>query len=268
MSSATQVIFDAPGPKAKRLNVVISAIALLLMVLLGFFVWWKFESAGQFAPEKWTPFTYSVIQSVLLEGTIATLKVAVVASLLALPLGVVFALLRMSTRKWLSVPATVLLEIFRGVPVLLLIFAIFFLGQVSSFWAVSLGLMLYNGMVLAEIIRAGLQAVPAGQKEAASAIGLRHAQVLRLVLMPQAIRIMMPSVVAQLVVILKDSALGYLVTYRDLLREVNAIGTSYNNLLPTFIVGAAIYVIINLVVAGAARYLEQRMRRSPKTKTN
>lgn len=265
MSSATHVVFDAPGPKGRRANAIVTGIAIVLLLLLALFVWWKFHSADQFAPEKWEPFTYSVIQSTLLHGTIATVKVAVVATLLALPMAVVFALLRLSSRKLLSTPATVLLEVFRGVPVLLLIFAIFFVLRVDAFWAVCLGLMLYNGMVLAEIVRAGLMAVPKGQREAALAIGLRPPQVLRYLLMPQGIRIMMPSIVAQIVVILKDSALGFLVTYRDLLREVNAIGTSYNNLLPTFIVGAAIYVLINLAMAGLARYLERRLHRTPKT---
>ena len=194
---------------------------------------------------------------------LATLKVAVVASVLAMAVGVVFALLRLSSKKIVSVPGTIVLEFFRGVPVLLLIFAMFLLfgNDIGPFWSVVFGLTLYNGMVLAEIIRAGILAVPTGQREAAMAIGLRPGQVMSLVLMPQALRAMMPTIIAQIVVLLKDSALGFIVTYQDLLYQVNLIGREYNNLLPTFIVGAALFIIINMIVAGFARWLESRLQR-------
>lgn len=267
MSQANDVIFDAPGPRAKRLNIIVGIIAAAILIAAIAYTVWKLEAAGQFEAEKWTPFTYSGIQTALLQGLLATIKVAITSTVLALPLAVLFALMRLSHRKVISASAGVLLEIFRGLPVLILIFAIFFILKVEAFWAVTLGLTVYNGMVMAEIIRAGLQAVPPGQREAAQAIGMRSAQVMRFVLMPQAVRIMMPSLVAQIVVILKDSALGFLVSYRDLLREINAIGTSYNNLLPAFIVGAALYVLVNLAMAGFARYLEYRLNNSPKVKS-
>ncbi|MFA9869343.1 ABC transporter permease subunit, partial [Vibrio cholerae] len=121
-------------------------------------------------------------------------------------------------------------------------------------------LTLYNGMVIAEIIRAGILAVPKGQREAAMAIGLRGSQTMGLVLLPQALRAMMPTLIAQVVVLLKDSALGFMVTYQDLLYQVNAIGRQYNNLLPTFIVGALLYIAINMIVAAFAQWLERRLQ--------
>ncbi|GAB3043956.1 amino acid ABC transporter permease [Sediminivirga luteola] len=264
MSAPTQVLFDAPGPKARRNNVLISIASALLLAALVAYIVWKFYDAGQLEADKWTPFTYTIIQNVLLRGLLATLQVAAVATVLALIVGVVFALLRLSSRRYISIPATIVLEFFRGIPVLLLIFAVFYIGGrgVGPFWAVVIGLTLYNGMVIAEIIRAGVLSVPKGQKEAAMAIGLRPGQVMSIVLMPQALRVMMPTIVAQLVVLLKDSALGYLVTYRDLLAEVNNIGRDYQNLLPTFIIGAAIYILVNMLVAGFARYLERRLQRT------
>jgi glutamate transport system permease protein len=182
---------------------------------------------------------------------------------------VAFALLRLAPQRAISLPSTIVLEIFRGVPVLLLIFATFLLfgNDIGSFWSVVIGLTLYNGMVIAEIMRAGILAVPTGQREAAMSIGLRGSQTMRLILMPQAVRAMMPTLIAQVVVLLKDSALGFIVTYQDLLYQVNAIGRSYNNLLPTFIVGAVLFIIINMVVAGLARYLEKRMSRKTAAST-
>lgn len=269
MSAPTQVLFDEPGPRARRLNVLLSAGSILLLLGLVAFVVWKFSDAGQLAPEKWTPFTYAVIQRALLTGMWATIKVAIVATVLALVVGVAFALLRLAPQRAISLPSTIVLEIFRGVPVLLLIFATFLLfgNDIGSFWSVVIGLTLYNGMVIAEIMRAGILAVPTGQREAAMSIGLRGSQTMRLVLMPQAVRAMMPTLIAQVVVLLKDSALGFIVTYQDLLYQVNAIGRSYNNLLPTFIVGAVLFIIINMVVAGLARYLEKRMSRKTAAST-
>lgn len=261
MSAPTQVLFDEPGPRARRLNVILSAVSVLLLLGLVAFIIWKFSDAGQLESAKWEPFTYAVIQQTLLTGMWATIKVAIVATILALIVGVVFALLRLAPARAVSLPATLVLEVFRGVPVLLLIFAMFlvFGNQIGSFWSVVIGLMLYNGMVIAEIIRAGILAVPRGQSEAAMSIGLKGSQTMRLILMPQAVRAMMPTLIAQVVVLLKDSALGFIVTYQDLLYQVNAIGRTYNNLLPTFIVGAVLFIIINMVVAGLARYLEKRM---------
>lgn len=269
MSAPTQVLFDEPGPRARRLNVILSVASLILLLGLIAFVVWKFSDAGQLASAKWEPFTYAVIQQTLLTGMWATIKVAIVATILAVVLGVVFALLRLAPKKAVSLPATLVLEVFRGVPVLLLIFAMFlvFGNEIGSFWSVVIGLTLYNGMVIAEIIRAGILAVPRGQSEAAMSIGLRNSQTMRLILMPQAVRAMMPTLIAQVVVLLKDSALGFIVTYQDLLYQVNAIGRSYNNLLPTFIVGAVLFIIINMVVAALARYLEKRMSQKTAART-
>lgn len=263
MTAPTQVLFDAPGPKARRNNVILSIVSALVLAAIVAFIIWKFADAGQLEAAKWYPFTFAQIQMVLLQGMLATLKVAVVASLLALVVGVVFALLRLSSRRFISVPGTIVLEFFRGVPVLLLIFAMFLIfgNTIGPFWSVVIGLTLYNGMVLAEIIRAGILAVPKGQKEAAMAIGLRSGQVMSLVLMPQALRAMMPTIIAQIVVLLKDSALGFIVTYQDLLYQVNLIGREYNNLLPTFLVGAVLFIVINMIVAGIARWLEKRLQR-------
>lgn len=263
MSAPTQVLFDEPGPKSRRNNIILSVVSVIVLLAIAAFIVWKFADAGQLEPAKWYPFTFAQIQMVLLQGMLATLKVAVVASILAMVVGIVFALLRLSSKKVISVPGTIVLEFFRGVPVLLLIFAMFLMfgNQIGAFWSVVFGLTLYNGMVLAEIIRAGILAVPTGQREAAMAIGLRPSQVMSLVLMPQALRAMMPTIIAQIVVLLKDSALGFIVTYQDLLYQVNLIGREYNNLLPTFIVGAVLFIIINMIVAAFARWLESRLQR-------
>jgi glutamate transport system permease protein len=135
---------------------------------------------------------------------------------------------------------------------------------VSPFAAVVAGLTLYNGSVLAEVFRAGILALPRGQSEAAFALGLRKTQVTRFVLFPQALRAMLPAVVSQLVVLLKDTALGFLITYAELLYYAKYLGAQPvldRPLIPVTIVVAAMYIGLNILLSLLAGYLERRNRR-------
>jgi glutamate transport system permease protein len=158
-------------------------------------------------------------------------------------------------------------EFFRAVPLLLMIFFLFyglpFLIQapVPAFWGLVIGLTLYNGSVLAEAFRAGVKAVPRGQSEAGAAIGLRDGQIMRHILMPQAARAMLPIIVSQLVVLLKDTALGYIIAYPELLQRGSEITANYSNVVPLAIVLALIYIAINSALTLFARWLERRTRR-------
>jgi glutamate transport system permease protein len=159
----------------------------------------------------------------------------------------------------------VIVEFFRALPLVLLIFFAFLglpeLGvDIGAFGALVIGLTIYNGSVFAEIFRAGINAVPRGQTEAAYSIGLRKAAVTRLILIPQAVRIMLPTIISQMVVLLKDSALGFIVAYPELLRSGRRIYTNIGNVIPTAIVVASIYITINLALSGIAMFLESRQR--------
>src|SRR3712207_4410242 len=171
---------------------------------------------------------------------------------LSLASGVLFAAPRLSDHWWISIPAGAVVEFFRAVPLLLLIFFIFYgvpfltFQPMSTFWAVVIGLTLYNGSVLAEAFRAGIRAVPAGQSEAAYAVGMRKGQVMQHILVPQAARSMLPVIVSQLVVLVKDTALGYIVGYTELLQSgVNNLAANFGNVLAAAIVIAAIYIVVN-----------------------
>lgn len=263
--SGSSVLYDVPGPRAKRLNVLLTVGGVLLLVGLVVLVVLRLAATGQLTAARWEPFLYVDIQRALADGLLATLRVAAVATVLALAMGAVLAAGRLSDHAWLRGLSTVLVEVPRSIPVLLLIFFFFFFGSgaVSPYWSVVLGLTLYNGSVLAEVLRAGVLSLPSGQAEAAYALGLRKTAVMRLVLVPQAVRAMMPSIVAQVVVVLKDSSLGFLVAYAELLRTAQQIGSQFFNIIPTFIVAAAMYITVNLLVAGLATWLERRLRRAP-----
>ncbi len=270
MSAPTSVLYDIPGPKAVRRNRVIGVVGVLVILgFLAFFVH-RMAEAGQLTAARWSPFLYSDIQNALLDGLLATLRVALVAGALALVFGVVFAAGQLSDHRVLRWPSVAVVQLFRGLPLLLLILGLFLIsgGAINIFWSLVLGLVLYNGSVLAEIFRAGVLAVPRGQWEAASALGLRKTATMRLVLVPQAVRSMLPVIVAQLVVLLKDSALGFIVGYTELLRQGRFIGTSYFNVIPSLLVVAVIYIAINFLLGLLATYLERRLSRSPRSSTD
>jgi glutamate transport system permease protein len=267
MSSA--FLYDHPGPRAKRRNLVLTVVFGVGLLALLWFIYVKFDEKNQWAAEKWKPFLESgTWTNYILPGLYQTLYAAGVGMLLALASGVLFSVARLSDHWYIRVPAGAIVEFFRAVPLLLMIFflsyGVPFLIQAPfpAFWAVVVGLTLYNGSVLAEAFRAGIRAVPRGQSEAAFAIGMRKNGVMRHILIPQAARSMLPVIVSQLVVLLKDTALGYIIAYPELLQQgVNILGANYVNIVQAAIVVAAIYIAINSLLTSFANWLDRRTSR-------
>jgi glutamate transport system permease protein len=268
--SQETVLYDHPGPRAKARNAILTAVFSVLLLALLWWIYTKFDEKGQWNPLLWKPFLESTVwTNFILPGLEGTLKAAATGMVLALIFGLVFSVGRLSDRWWISVPAGAVVEFFRAVPLLLMIFFVsfgvpFLIDRpVPPFWSVVVGLTLYNGSVLAEAFRAGIRAVPAGQSEAAYALGLRKSGVMRHILVPQAARAMLPVIVSQLVVLLKDTALGYIVSYPELLQlGVNVEAANYSNVVQAAIVIAVIYIIINSLLTAFAGWLERRTRRT------
>ena len=265
----TPVLYDLPGPRARR-RVLISSIVggLLLLVLIGLAAR-RLADNGQFEYALYEPFlTEPQLYERLLEGLTNTLKAAAYALVLAMLLGILLAFGRLSRRAFIRVPAVAVVEFFRGVPLLLLIFGLFLsfpivLGvTLPALYALVIALTLYNGAVIAEIVRAGILAIPKGQTEAASALGLRRGQTLRLVLLPQAVRIMLPALISQLVVLLKDTSLGFVIGFPELLRTGQQLVQALNNPLQMYLAIAVIYIVINSLLSALANYVEGRQRRT------
>ncbi len=211
---------------------------------------------------------YEKVQLDLVSSLLATLQAFALGAVLALVFGAVFAAGRLSDHAVLRVPSTAIVEFFRAVPLVVMIFIFHYgIGLGAPFNSVVLGLMLYNGAVLAEIFRSGVESLPRGQREAAYALGMRKTQVMLLVLLPQAVRAMLPTIVSQLVVLLKDTALGFLITYPELLyyaRYLGGIAEFGRPLVPVTMVVAAMYIVMCLLLTWLAHYLERRNRRSKK----
>jgi glutamate transport system permease protein len=268
--STDAALYDHPGPRAKLRNTVLTVLFAVALLALLYWIYAKFDSKGQWAASLWKPFTQgSTWADYILPGLEHTLAAAAVAMVLSLAFGLIFAVGRLSDHWWLRIPAGAVVEFFRSVPLLLLMFFIFFgvpfltEQPMSVFWAVVIGLTLYNGSVLAEAFRAGIRSVARGQSEAGYAIGMRKNQVMREILIPQAARAMLPVIVSQLVVLVKDTALGYIISYGELLQlGVNNLSANFGNVVQSAIVAAIIYIVVNSTLTAVAGWLERRTRRS------
>jgi glutamate transport system permease protein len=260
------VLYDEPGPKTRARHRLYSIIFAVASVLLLIWVVYKLNQSGQFDPEIYRDLAQGNVWNAIGSGVVKTLTAAVLGIVSAVVLGALLAVARLSDHTVIRVPATVVVQFFRAVPLLLLLIALFvFLSQqgvntsTASLTALVTGLALYNGAVLAEVFRAGINAVPKGQGEAAYAVGMRKTQVMSIVLMPQAVRFMLPAIISQCVVVLKDTSLGFIIIYGETLREGKSIAEFVNNNLITYLLIAIIYITMNSIVAGLATYLERRM---------
>lgn len=218
---------------------------------------------GYFDGSRWDIFLDPEVWQFIGKGVLATLQAAALAAVIALVLGVVFAMLRTSTLRVVRVPVIVIQEFFRGMPVLLMMLFILLAAATGAFWAVVLALGVYNGAIIGESLRAGLVALPRGQREAALSVGMTRLQSKTFIEFPQAFRQMLPVVVAQLVVLLKDTSLGYIVGYNELIRTtMNNLASFYGNkyLFSLFIVTLIIYLAINLTLSAIARRLGRSRR--------
>jgi glutamate transport system permease protein len=265
------VLFDAPGPRGRARQRVFSIVFAVLVVAFLLWVLWKFNQGGQFETRIWERLTASNVLNALGEGLVKTLTAAAIAIVTSIALGFLLATARLSDHAWLRWPATIFVQFFRALPLLLLM--IFLLGWVSlqfpeadtltrGLFAVVGGLTIYNGAVLAEVFRAGILAVPKGQSEAAYAIGMRKTQVMTVVLAPQAVRFMLPAIISQCVVVLKDTSLGFIVVYPETVRQAKNIATYVGSSLMTYLVVAAIFIAINSLLSLLATRLERRLSRS------
>jgi glutamate transport system permease protein len=258
------VLFDAPGPRTVLRHRLYSLVALVVVLGALAFVVKRFYDDGQFEAEKWEVFTTpTYVEVILVDGLLNTLKMAGAAILGATVLGFLLGVGKLSDHALVRWPAWLVVEFFRAIPVLLLmVFTWYLLGiksSNSSFWAVVIALTLYNGAVLAEVLRAGVNAVPKGQREAAYAIGMRKTQVMNIVLMPQAVKIMLPAIISQCVVALKDTALGQYVLAPGLTRVYKQIYLEFDNRVPTMIVIAGLYIVVNLILTALATYAQKKL---------
>ncbi|MFJ3901178.1 amino acid ABC transporter permease [Streptomyces sp. NPDC090025] len=265
---SASVLFDAPGPKAKvrnRIYAVVGSLAIAALVVISLM---RLADKGHLDGAMWDIFNYSGIRQNIADALVSTLKAFGLAAVGSLILGVLLAVARLSDRRPVRWFATAFIEVFRSIPLLITIFAVW-IGFLTdySMWALALGLSVYNGCVQAEVLRAGVNAVPRGQREAAYALGMTKTQVMVSVLLPQAVRAMLPTIISQLVVTLKDTSLGFVILYPELLYSARLIAsnTLVNGQYPyvsVIVVFGVIYIALCLLLSALATWIEKRGRRA------
>lgn len=262
---SASVLFDSPGPRTVARHRLYSIAAGLLLVAAGAWTIWKLDAAGQFTSQKWEVFvTPDYVRVLLVDGLLQTILMAVIAIAGALVMGTVLGLGKLSDRRWLRWPSAAIVEFFRATPVLLLMIFIWYALGIkedrSGFLGVVIALTLYNGSVLAEVLRAGINAVPKGQAEAAYAIGMRKSQVMSVVLVPQAVKIMFPAIISQCVVAMKDTALGAAIAAPGLMFVAKRIylDPQFSNPVPTMLVVALLYITVNLLLLWLATWAQKK----------
>jgi glutamate transport system permease protein len=260
------VLGDALGPRGRRRVLIASGVALVVIAAAVAVAVNRLADSGQLDGDRWRPFTEWAVLKFFLGGLGNTLKVAAVAMAFAMVIGALMALgrlARLAPVRWL---AGLYVEFFRGVPLLLLIlFSALGLPKygidLDLYWNLVIGLVAYNSAVLGEIFRAGILSLDRGQTEAAYAVGLTYWQSMLIVIVPQAARRMIPAIVSQLITLLKDSALGFVIAYEELLRRGRISGEFFRNPLQAYTFVAVVYIVVNLTLSRIARRLEVRQRR-------
>lgn len=264
------VLFDEPGPKGKRKIMIANWIGAFVVAVVIVLILVRLhnppDGENQLDWQLWKPALDSEAWTdFYLPGLWMTIKAAVVAVIGSVVFGIVFGIGRLLPNPIVKGVSAVIVEFCRAVPVLMMMIFFWrffaFAGlESASYWAVVLGLILYNGSVVAELVRSGVGNLPGGQREASLALGLSRTQSLMQIEVPQAIYAMLPAAVTQLVVVLKDTALGSIIMYTDLLQESRRLGSMYFNILQTLVVAAVVYFVVCWLLSKLAEWLPSRMQ--------
>ncbi len=262
-TSMRDALYEEPGPRTRRKVAVGTAVSAVVVVALVALVVRQFYVTGQLASRYWSFFLEWSTWRFLLQGLVGTVEVALAAGALALVLGLLLMLGRTGRNRVVSAVCRVLTDFFRGVPSLLLIYFFFLVIpqygiKMSSFWMITAPVALAASGVLAEVFRAGVNAVPAGQVEAALSLGLSPAKTMWRVVLPQAVRYVIPSLIAQLVVVVKDTTVAYVVSYPDFMQNARVLITSHDALVSMYLVVALVYILINYAINKVSVYVSRR----------
>lgn len=274
-------LYDVPGPRARRRASIGTVLALAAFAALALVALRRLQAQGQLDQELWGPLldprndVFPRVWELLLVGLLATMASAAVAVIASLIVGTVLGVARMRLPRPWRVPVVAWIEIFRGLPVVITIVCVWRafvelgvdlepLPGNAGFWYLVIGLTLYNSVVIAEILRAGVAALPRGQSEAAKAVGMRDGQIMRMIKLPQAFRSMLPAIISQLVVAVKDTSLVAVAGafYIELLRRGNLLSQTLDNPIQTLTVVGAIFIVLNYLLSRLAVTLERRVGRT------
>jgi glutamate transport system permease protein len=252
-TSMRDALYEAPGPKTKRRTLIATIISLILVAIGIALIVRQFYVTGQLDPKYWHFFLRVSTWKYIASGFVGTIRVAFTAGVISLVLGILLMFGRISSVKPVALVFRIIIDFFRGVPSLLLIY-FFYLAlpqygfRIPAFWMITLPVALAASGVLAEVFRAGVNAVPRGQTEAALSIGLTPGKTMRKIVLPQALKIVVPSLISQLVVVVKDTTVAYVVSYPDLMQNARVLITTHDALVQVYFVVAILYILVNYAI--------------------
>ncbi len=263
-TSIRDVLYEAPGPKTRKRIMIITAISLAVLAALFILILRQFYITGQLSSKYWALFTRFSTWRFLGRGLVGTVEVAIGAGVTAFLAGLVLMLGRISgsrITRWIS---TALIEFSRGVPTLLFIYFFFLIApqfglKLPAFWKISAPVAISAAGVVAEVLRSGVNSVPKGQTEAALSLGMRGGSVFFKIVFPQAMRYVIPALISELVIVLKDTTFAYVVNYSDLMQNARVLVSNYDALLSVYLVTAVIYILINYLLNKASVAIARRM---------
>lgn len=261
--SIKDALYEPPGPRTRKYILAGTVLSVLVLMMLAAAVIRQFYINGQLDAKYWSFFTKYTTWRFLGQGLVGTITVAVVSGIIAFALGMLFMLGRISKYKWLRSISRALIEFTRGVPTLLLIYFFFLvvpqLGiSLPAFWKIAAPVAISASGVVAEVLRSGVNAVPKGQTEAAQSLGMRWGSVFFKIVFPQALRYVVPALISELVIVLKDTTFAYVVSYADLMQNAKVLISNYDALLSVYLVVAVIYILINYVLHRLSVLLAER----------
>ena len=212
-------------------------------------------------------FKFLILQGLIGIGTFAggTLRLAIPAMVLGFLLGIFIGLARLAARGWIRVPATLYVEFFRGVPLVMVIFWIWFIIPqllrlpIPEYGVALTAFVIFEAAYFGEIVRAGVQSVPRGQVEAATALGLSATKTMAYVVLPQALKNMVPSLVTQMIVLFKDTSLASIIGYVDLTKAAQIVNNREIKPFELYLFIAVVYWLCTYSMSVMARRLERRV---------
>ncbi len=262
-TSIRDALYETAGPKTRRRIVIGTVISLIALAALAAVVIRQFYISGQLDARYWSFFAQPTTWAFLGRGLVGTVEVALASGVIAFAAGLLLMLGRIGRGKIVKGVSAALIEFSRGVPTLLFIYFFFLIApqfglKLPAFWKISVPVAISAAGVVAEVLRSGVNAVPKGQTEAALSLGMRDGQVFFKIVFPQALRYVVPALISELVIVLKDTTFAYVVNYSDLMQNARVLISNYDALLPVYLVTALIYILINYLLNRAATAAAQR----------
>ena len=265
--SILDVLYEEPGPKTRKKIKQYTILSIILLVALTVLIIRQFFVTGQLSARYWDFFAKPTTWIFLLKGLLGTVQIALAGSLIAFVAGFIFMFGRVRGNKIVNAVCSAIIEFSRGVPTLLFIYFFFFvmpmLGvKITAFWKISIPVAISASGGVAEFLRSGVNAVNKGQREAALSLGFSENRTFFKILFPQGFRFVLPSLISQFVIVLKDSTFAYIVSYNDLMQNSMVLISNYDALLSVYLVTAVIYIVINYFLNKFSLSLAKRIGRA------